>query len=282
VGDLVWAFADSRGKGFLIGGTAGRSTLLGEGLQHQDGHSPLLFSVVPTCAIYDPAYAYELAVIVQDGIRRMYQEKEDRFYYLTVYNESYVQPPMPEDDGVVDGILKGIYKYSPAENGPAAAQLFGSGAILNEALRAQTILAERYQVPTDVWSVTSYNELRREALAVERWNRLHPAAAPRTPYIVQTLASAPGPIVAASDYMKAVPDQIAPWLPGRLHTLGTDGFGRSENREYLRRFFEISAEAIVQATLSALTRTGAIEAERAEAAVAELGLNPDALDPAKA
>jgi pyruvate dehydrogenase E1 component len=282
VGDLVWAFADSRGKGFLLGGTAGRSTLLGEGLQHQDGHSPLLFSVVPTCAIYDPAYAYELAVIVQDGIRRMYEEKEDRFYYLTVYNENYVQPPMPKEDGVREGILKGIYRYWKSENGAAVAQLFGSGSILNEALRAQKILAERYQIPTDVWSVTSYNELRRDGLAAERWNRLHPAAEPRTPYIQQALDGAQGPIIAASDYMKAVPDQLAPWLPGRLHSLGTDGFGRSENREHLRHFFEISAEAIAQATLSALARAGTIDPKRAEAATPELGFNPDKMDPSRA
>ena len=179
VGDLWWAFADQRGKGFLMGGTAGRTTLLGEGLQHQDGHSPILASVVPTCAIYDPAYAYELAVIIQDGIRRMYQEMEDRFYYITVYNENYQQPPMPEIDGIREGILAGIYKYRPAADGPAAAQLFGSGSILNEALRAQQILAERYQIPADVWSVTSYNQLRREALAVERWNRLHPSLEPK-------------------------------------------------------------------------------------------------------
>jgi pyruvate dehydrogenase E1 component len=281
VGDLVWAFADSRGKGFLMGGTAGRSTLLGEGLQHQDGHSPMLFSAVPTCAIYDPAYAYELAVIVQDGIRRMYQEREDRFYYLTVYNENYAQPPMPEGDGIREGILKGIYKYRAAAEGFAAAQLFGSGSILNEALRAQQILAERYQIPADVWSVTSYNELRREALSVERWNRLHPASVPKVPHIVQVLQGASGPIVAASDYMKAVPDQLAPWLGERLHSLGTDGFGRSENREYLRRFFEISAEAIVQATLSALARTGAISATRAEVAIAELGFHPDKRDPSR-
>jgi pyruvate dehydrogenase E1 component len=282
VGDLIWAFADSRGKGFLMGGTAGRSTLLGEGLQHQDGHSPMLFSAVPTCAIYDPAYAYELAVIVQDGIRRMYQEREDRFYYLTVYNENYVQPPIPEGDGIREGILRGIYKYRAAANGQAAVQLFGSGSILNEALRAQEILAERYQVAADVWSVTSYNELRREALAIERWNRLHPAEAPRTPQIVQVLEGAAGPIVAATDYMKAVPDQIAPWLPGRLTSLGTDGFGRSENREHLRRFFEISAEAIVQAALAVLARTGAIDAGRAQTAIAELGFDPDRRDPARA
>ncbi|HEY4362688.1 MAG TPA: pyruvate dehydrogenase (acetyl-transferring), homodimeric type [Bryobacteraceae bacterium] len=281
VGDMVWAFADSRGKGFLLGGTAGRSTLAGEGLQHQDGHSPLLFSVVPTCAVYDPAFAYEVAVIVQDGIRRMYQENEDRFYYLTVYNENYVQPPMPEGDHVREGILRGIYKYRSAENGPAAAQLFGSGSIFNEALRAQQILAERYQVPTDVWSVPSYNELRRDALDVERWNRLHPAEPSRKPHILNVLEGAQGPIIASSDYMKAVPDQLSPWLGSRLHTLGTDGFGRSENREHLRTHFEISAEAIVQATLSALARSGAVSPQRAELATAEMGFHPEKKDPAK-
>jgi pyruvate dehydrogenase E1 component len=282
VGDLIWAFADSRGKGFLLGGTAGRSTLLGEGLQHQDGHSPMLFSAVPTCAIYDPAYAYELAVIIQDGIRRMYQEQEDRFYYLTVYNENYAQPPMPEGEGIRDGILKGIYKYGPAPGGNAVAQLFGSGSILNEALRAQQILAERYQIATDVWSVTSYNELRREALSIDRWNRLHPADEQKTPYIVSALAGAPGPIIASTDYVKAIPDQLSPWLRERLHTLGTDGFGRSENREYLRKFFEISAEAIAQATLSALARSGVIDPQRAAAASAELGFDPDKRDPSLA
>jgi pyruvate dehydrogenase E1 component len=282
VGDLIWAFADSRGKGFLMGGTAGRSTLSGEGLQHQDGHSPVVASTVPTCAVYDPAYAYELAVIVQDGIRRMYQEGEDRFYYLTVYNENYVQPPMPQIEGIREGILRGMYKYRPAEQGPAMAQLFGSGSILNEALRAQKILAERYQVPTDVWSVPSYNELRREALAVDRWNRLHPAEPQRTPYIVQQLVWEPGPVIASSDYIKAQPDQLAPWLGSRLHSLGTDGFGRSDNRQYLRNFFEISAEAIVQATLSALVGTGAIGAQRAEVAIAEMGFHPEKRDPSRA
>jgi pyruvate dehydrogenase E1 component len=282
VGDLCWAFADLRGKGFLMGATAGRTTLLGEGLQHDDGHSPVLASVVPTCAIYDPAYAYEVAVIIQDGIRRMYQEMEDRFYYITIYNENYAQPPMPEGDGVREGILNGIYKYSESPSGSAMAQLFGSGSILNEALRAQKILAERYQIATDVWSVTSYSELRREALAAERWNRLHPASEERKPHIAKVLESENGPIVAATDYLKAVPDQIAPWLTGRLTSLGTDGFGRSENREHLRKFFEISAEAIVQATLSALARSGAIPAEKAEAAIAELGFNAEKGDPARA
>jgi pyruvate dehydrogenase E1 component len=281
VGDLIWAFADLRGKGFLMGGTAGRSTLLGEGLQHQDGHSPILASTVPTCAIYDPAYAYELAVVIQDGIRRMYQEMEDRFYYITIYNENYVQPPMPEIEGLREAILQGIYRYSAAADGPAIAQLFGSGPILNEALRAQKILAERYQIPADVWSVTSYNTLRREAMSVDRWNRLHPTDAAKTPYIVNALKNASGPIVASSDYMKAVPDQLAPWIGTRLTSLGTDGFGRSDNREHLRRFFEISAEAIVQATLSALARTGAVNPMRAEVAIAELGFHPEKRDPSR-
>jgi len=286
VGDLVWAFADSRGKGFMLGGTSGRTTLLGEGLQHQDGHNPLLFSVVPTCAVYDPAYAFELAVIVEEGIRRMYEMNEARFYYICVYNENYVQPPMPGiEQGVSEdlrrGILRGLYKYRAAANGPAVAQLFGSGSILNEALRAQQILAERYQIAADVWSVTSYNELRRDGLDVKRWNRLHPTEAPRTPYIVSALAGAEGPVIASSDYIKAMPDQLSSWIGERLHSLGTDGFGRSENREHLRKFFEISAEAIAQATVSALARDGKFDAQKAASAVAELGFDASSQDPVK-
>ncbi|HEY0564345.1 MAG TPA: pyruvate dehydrogenase (acetyl-transferring), homodimeric type, partial [Terriglobales bacterium] len=239
IGDLVWAFADARGKGFLMGGTAGRTTLMGEGLQHQDGHSPLLFSVVPTCINYDPAYVYELAVIVQDGLRRMYQNGEDCFYYITMYNEDYAQPEMPK--GVEEGILRGMYKYKAAPQGPATIQLFGSGPMLNEALQAQSILAEKHGVQADVWSVTSYTELRRDALATDRYNRLHPAEKEKVPYLITALKGAEGPIIASSDYMKAVPDQIAPWLPGRLVSLGTDGFGRSDNREYLRKHFEVNA-----------------------------------------
>jgi pyruvate dehydrogenase E1 component len=274
VGDLAWAFADSRGKGFLIGGTAGRTTLAGEGLQHQDGHSPVLASTIPTLATYDPAFAYEIAVIVQDGIRRMYQEREDLFYYLTVYNEFYAQPPMPEGCG--QGILKGIYRYQPAPSGKAAVQLFGSGPILNEALAAQRILAERYGVAADVWSVTSYNQLRRDALAAERWNRLHPGETPRVPHILQAIEGAEGPIVAATDYMKIVPDQLAPWLSGRLVSLGADGFGRSENRERLRRHFEVNAASIVVAALSRL------DAKLARAAIRDLDVDPDKIDPAVA
>jgi pyruvate dehydrogenase E1 component len=279
IGDLIWAFADSRGKGFLMGATAGRTTLAGEGLQHQDGHSHVLSSTIPTCHSYDPAFAYEIAVIVQDGIRRMYGAAEDRFYYLTIGNEDYAQPAMPE--GVNDGILRGMYRFQAAEGGSPQIHLFGSGSILNEALRARDLLRDRYQVIADVWSVTSYNELRRDALEVERWNRLHPAEKPRTPYLLEALHNASAPIVAASDYMKIVPDQIAPWLPGRLTSLGTDGFGRSENREHLRRFFEVNAESIAAAALARLARDGKFDATRAQQAVKELGLDPESADPAK-
>jgi len=280
VGDLVWAFADARGKGFMMGGTAGRTTLLGEGLQHQDGHSPLLFSAVPTCAIYDPAYVYEIAVIVQDGLRRMYQEKEDRFYYITLYNQDYAMPEMPK--GAEEGILRGIYRYKPAEGNKAVVQLFGSGPILNEAVAAQSLLAEKFNVAADVWSVTSYNELRRDALAVERWNRLHPAEKARQPYIVKTLgdAGAEGPIIAASDYMKAVPDQLAPWIGTRMVSLGTDGFGRSDNREHLRQHFEINAESIAAAALSRLARDGKFDVKKTQKAFEELSVNPEKVDPA--
>ncbi|HET9180678.1 MAG TPA: pyruvate dehydrogenase (acetyl-transferring), homodimeric type [Candidatus Angelobacter sp.] len=280
VGDLVWAFADARGKGFMMGGTAGRTTLLGEGLQHQDGHSPILFSAVPTCAIYDPAYVYEIAVIVHDGLRRMYQEKEDRFYYITLYNEDYAMPEMPK--GAEEGILRGLYRYKPADGGKAVVQLFGSGPILNESLAAQSILAEKYGIAADVWSATSYNELRRDAMAVERWNRLHPAEKPRQPYILKALedAGAEGPIIAASDYIKAVPDQLAPWIGTRLVTLGTDGFGRSDNRQHLRQHFEISADSIAAAALSRLARDGKFDANKAQKALQELGLNPEKVDPA--
>ena len=279
IGDMAWAFADSRGKGFLMGGTAGRTTMLGEGLQHQDGHSIVLSSTIPTCVTYDPAFVYELAVVVQDGIKRMYEKGEDCFYYITMYNEDYAMPAMPE--GVTEGILRGIYKLKPAA-GEAVAQLFGSGPILNEVVRAQVILAEKYGVHADVWSVTSYTELRRDALAIERWNRLHPAEKEKTPYVVSALAGANGPIIAASDYMKAVPDGLSPWFANRLVTLGTDGFGRSDNREHLRRHFEVNAESIVGATLSKLAREGKFKPKAAQKALIDLGLNPEAADAARA
>ena len=280
VQDLIWAFADARGKGFLMGATAGRTTLAGEGLQHQDGHSLVLATTVPTCTAYDPAYAYEIALIVQDGVRRMYQLGEDRFYYLTLYNENYAMPPMPE--GAQEGILKGIYRFRAASKGPEQVQLFGSGPILNEAVRAQEILADRYGVAAGVWSVTSYSELRREALEVDRWNRLHPDQPARRPYIQARLENVPGPIIAATDYMKIVADQLAPWIPGRMLALGTDGFGRSDNREYLRRFFEVNAESIACAALSRLARDGKIDKKVARKAFADLGVNPDTKNPALA
>ncbi|MBT9330696.1 pyruvate dehydrogenase (acetyl-transferring), homodimeric type [Paracidobacterium acidisoli] len=283
VGDMIWAFADSRGKGFLMGGTAGRTTMLGEGLQHQDGHSLVLASTVPTCVSYDPAYVYELAVILQDGLRRMYQENEQVFYYITMYNEDYAMPALPETnvEAVREGIVRGIYKLKAAPAGKPVAQLFGSGPILNEVLRAQDILAEKYGVQADVWSVTSYNELRRDALSVERWNRLHPAEPEKTPYIVSALLKTKGPVIAASDYMKVMPDQLSPWLGTRLVTLGTDGFGRSDNREHLRRHFEVNAESIVAATLSKLARDGKFDAVKAQAAFADLGINTEGGDPAR-
>jgi pyruvate dehydrogenase E1 component len=278
VGDMIWAFADSRGKGFLMGGTGGRTTMMGEGLQHQDGHSLVLSSTVPTCLSYDPAYVYELVVILEDGIRRMYVEGASVFYYIMMYNEDFAMPAMP--DGVREGILRGIYKCKPANGNKAVAHLFGSGPLLNEALRANEILATKYGVFTDVWSVTSYNQLRRDALAVERWNRLHPTSPGKTPYIVQTLKQATGPIIAVTDYMKVVPDQLSPWLGDRLLSLGTDGFGRSDNREHLRRHFEVNAESIAAAALSKLARDGKFDAQRAQEAFAELGLDTECEDPA--
>jgi pyruvate dehydrogenase E1 component len=280
IGDMAWAFADSRGRGFLMGGTAGRTTMLGEGLQHQDGHSIVLASTVPTCRTYDPAFVYELAVVVQDGIKRMYEDGDEAFYYITMYNEDYPQPAMPE--GVEEGIVKGMYKLKAAAGGEATVQLFGSGPILNEVVKAQAMLAEKYGVQADVWSVTSYVEVRREALAVERWNRLHPAQAEKKCYVETLLEGTKGPIIAASDYMKSVPDGLSPWLGGRLVTLGTDGFGRSDNREHLRRHFEVSAEAIVGATLSQLARDGVYDANKAQATLSELGLDVEAKDPARA
>jgi len=280
IGDMAWAFADSRGRGFLMGGTAGRTTMLGEGLQHQDGHSIVLSSTVPTCVTYDPAFVYELAVVVQDGIRRMYEASENVFFYITMYNEDYAQPPMPE--GCAEGIVKGLYKLKSAISGEATVQLFGSGPILNEVLRAQQMLAEHYKVQADVWSVTSYTEVRRDALAVERWNRLHPAQPERKSYLSTMIDATNGPIIAASDYMKSLPDGLSPWLGSRLVTLGTDGFGRSDNRVHLRRHFEVSAESIVGATLSRLARDGKFKPKDAQKALVELGLNTEAGDPARA
>jgi pyruvate dehydrogenase E1 component len=278
IGDLIWAGADARAKGFLLGGTAGRTTLAGEGLQHQDGHSHVLASPVPNCISYDPAYAYELAVIINEGIRRMYKAGENVFYYITVMNEQYEMPPMP--DGSREGILKGMYRFRPAGNGKARlrAQLLGSGAILNQVVAAQKLL-EKYDVAADVWSVTSYNELSREAHDVERWNMLHPGETPRQSYVAQCLAGAPGVVVAASDYMKILPDALARWIGKPMIALGTDGFGRSEDRAGLRDFFEVDSRYVTIATLSALARSGELDAKVVVQAIKDLGINPDKKNP---
>ena len=280
VGDLVWAAADTRTRGFLLGGTAGRTTLAGEGLQHQDGHSHLLSLAVPNLISYDPAFAYEIAVIIEDGIRRMYKEGESIFYYITLMNEMYEMPSMPA--GARDGILKGMYRLRAAKKttGRLRAHLLGSGAILNETIKAQQILAEQYAVAADVWSVTSYQELYRDGHAVERWNRLHPGAAPRVSWVTQCLGSAEGAIVAASDYVKVLPDGIDRWLPRPLTSLGTDGFGRSENRAALRDFFEVDAKHITVAALAALARDGAIGAAVVQKAIVDLGIDPERANPA--
>ncbi len=284
VGDLIWAFGDQRGRGFLVGGTAGRTTLNGEGLQHEDGHSHVLASTVPNCITYDPAWAYEIAVIVQDGLRRMFKEREDIFYYLTVCNENYAMPAMPK--GANEGILKGLYKFSEKPDkakgkGKARpkAHILGSGPILREALRAQEILEEKYNVAADVWSATSYNQLHRDALETERWNLLHPDKKPRIPYVAQMLAKEEGPVVAVSDYLKSQPNKIAKYIPNRLHALGTDGFGRSDTRESLRRFFEIDAECIAVAVLYELAQEGKIEKSVVSKAIKELGIDPDKANP---
>ncbi len=280
VGDLIWAGADSRARGFLLGGTSGRTTLAGEGLQHQDGHSHLTAMTVPNCLAYDPAFAYEIAVIIQEGIRRMYSDGESIFYYLTVMNENYDMPAMPY--GSADGILKGMYRLKESGDAKARlrAQLFGSGAILNEALKAQKILGERFGVTADVWSVTSYRELYRDGNAVERWNRLNPAAPPRVPYVTECVKDAPGVFVAASDYLKTLPATVSRWFPRELVCLGTDGFGRSDSRAALRDFFEVDARHIAVATLHALAREGSMKPEVVQQAIQALEINPEKLDPA--
>jgi pyruvate dehydrogenase E1 component len=282
IGDLIWAAADSRCRGFLLGGTSGRTTLAGEGLQHQDGQSHLLAYPVPNLLAYDPAFAYEIAVIIQEGIRRMYDDGESIFYYLTLMNENYAMPAMPE--GAADGILKGMYRVKAAENRKAKlqAQLFGSGAILNEAIKAQQMLEEKYGVAADVWSVTSYKELYRDGYDTERWNRLHPAEARRVPYVTACLKDAPGVFVAASDYVKALPDSVARWVPKPLVSLGTDGFGRSESRAALRDFFEVDARHITLATLAALLREKKIQPEVVQRAMKDLEIDSEKVNPALA
>jgi pyruvate dehydrogenase E1 component len=282
IGDLIWAAADMRVRGFLLGGTAGRTTLAGEGLQHQDGHSHVLALSVPNLLAYDPAFAYEIAIIIQDGIKRMYVDEESIFYYLTLGNEPLPMPPMPDGDGVREGILKGMYLFKPTQKKDATlrAQLFGSGSIMFEVLKAQDILESKYGVGADVWSITSYKQLYRDANDCERWNMLHAGKKSRVPFLAQQLKDTQGVLVAASDYMKVLPESIAQWMPRPLMALGTDGFGRSEGRASLRDFFEVDAKHIVLATLHALARDKKIELKVVEQAIAELGINPEKANPA--
>ncbi|MGE5439172.1 MAG: pyruvate dehydrogenase (acetyl-transferring), homodimeric type [Bacteroidota bacterium] len=276
VGDLAWAAGDIRAKGFLIGGTSGRTTLAGEGLQHQDGHSHLLAYPIPNVVAYDPAFAYEIAVIIRDGIRRMYEEGESIYYYLTVMNENYAMPPMPEGEGVKEGILKGLYRFqaSGKKDVKARAHLLGSGAIMNEVLKARDILEEKYNVSADVWSATSYKLLHLDAMDTARWNMLHPDEEKRVPYVTQMLQNEDGVFVAASDYVQILADSISKYLPRPINTLGTFGFGRSEDRPGLRDFFEVDAKHIVLATLSALASDKKIKPAVVTKAIRELGINP--------
>jgi pyruvate dehydrogenase E1 component len=281
--DLIWAAGDSRARGFLLGGTAGRTTLNGEGLQHEDGHSHLLASVVPNCVSYDPTYSYEVAVIVADGLRRMIAEQEDVFFYLTLMNENYEHPALPE--GAEAGILRGMYLLRGSSGGTdgtaerPVVQLLGSGTILREVLAGADLLAADYGVAADVWSATSFTELRRDGLAAERWNMLHPAEPPRRSYVGDCLAGRRGPVIAATDYVKSFADQIRAFVPGRYRVLGTDGYGRSDYRKNLRRFFEVDRHYVAVAALASLAQDGTVPADTVADAIARYGIDPGKPDP---
>jgi pyruvate dehydrogenase E1 component len=277
-GDLFWAFGDARGRGFAMGCTAGRTTLMGEGLQHDDGHSLVLASTIPNIMAYDPAFAYEISMLVKDGLHRMHALQQDVFYYITLYNENISHPPMPE--GTEEGIIKGLYLFKPADSpAPLRVQLFGSGSIMQAVIRAQSLLAEKFHVAADVWSATSYQQLRHEALTTDRWNRLHPESAQRRSYVEHVLGGIPGPIVAATDFMKTIPDLIRPWVSQRYVVLGTDGYGRSDTREALRRRFEVDAENIAVAALYALCQEGKLAPGEVAEAIRSLGIDPEKVDP---
>jgi pyruvate dehydrogenase E1 component len=291
VGDLAWAAGDLRARGFLVGGTAGRTTLNGEGLQHEDGHSHIFSAVIPNCVSYDPTFAYEVAVIVQDGLRRMFAEQEDVFYYLTVMNENYEHPPMPE--GAAENIVKGMYLFRAAEGAGTGAgagagagaggkrvQLLGSGTILREVIAGADLLAKDWGVAADIWSVPSFTELRREAIDVERWNLLHPTETPRRSHVEACLSSREGPVVAATDYVRLFADQIRPYVPRRYRVLGTDGFGRSDYRRKLRHFFEVDRHWVAVAALETLAKEGALPASTQAEAIRKYGLDPEKPNPA--
>jgi pyruvate dehydrogenase E1 component len=296
VGDLLWALSDCRGRGFLLGCTAGRTTLNGEGLQHQDGHSLLLASTVPSVAAYDPAFSYEVAAIVEDGIRRMTgPEPEDRVWYMTLYNENYPMPALPPDAAEAErvrlGTIKGLYRFGEAPgdgdrgdeshgtDDPARATLLFSGSAWQETVEAQQLLATDWGVEAEVWSVTSYKSLREDAISVERWNRLHPGEPQRVPFVTESLAQSGGPIVAVTDFMRSVPDQVSRWMPRRFTSLGTDGFGRSDTREVLRRFFEVDAAHVVVAVLSNLAAEGTVPSSTVAEAIDRYGIDPGSGDP---
>jgi len=278
VGDLVWASGDLRARGFLLGGTAGRTTLNGEGLKHEDGHSHLISAVVPNCISYDPTFAYEVAVIVQEGLRRMVENQDDVFYYITLMNENYPHPALPES--ARDGILKGMYRLSDGaraganDNSPRV-QLLGSGTILREVMAAAEMLKKDWGVASDVWSCPSFNELRRDGIAAARWNLLHPTEKARVSYVEQCLAGTKGPVVASTDYMRAFADQIREFVPRRYKVLGTDGFGRSDSRENLRRFFEVGRNHVAIAALKALAEDGEMPAAKVAEAIKKYGINPE-------
>jgi pyruvate dehydrogenase E1 component len=283
-GDQAWAFGDQRGRGFMMGATAGRTTLTGEGLQHDDGHSHVLASTVPVIRAYDPAFAYELAAIVRDGIDRMYSKGEDVFYYITIYNENYAQPPKPGDDPAAtdEAIVRGIYRFAEApeiEGERARIRLVGSGSIMQQVIAARDLLAERFKIAAEIYSATSFQQLRNEALQVERWNRLNPDQEARVPYVAQVLGPDGGPIVVATDWMKSLPDLVAPWIGVPYLVLGTDGFGRSDTREALREFFEIDPPSIAAAALTGLVRCGQLDAKEAASQIRELGIDPERPDP---
>jgi pyruvate dehydrogenase E1 component len=280
IGDLAWAAGDMRARGFLIGGTAGRTTLNGEGLQHEDGHSHLISGTIPNCVSYDPTFSYEVAVIVQDGLRRMYAEQEDVFYYITVMNENYEHPAMPA--GAEADIIKGMYLFREGQGAKSEArrvQLLGSGTILREVIAAADLLADDWGIASDIWSVPSFTELRRDAIDAERWNLLHPTEAPRQSHVEKCLSGRGGPVVAATDYMRLFADQIRTWVPGRYRVLGTDGFGRSDYRRKLRHFFEVDRHWVTVAALKSLAEEGAVEPKVVADAILKYGIDCEKPNP---
>jgi pyruvate dehydrogenase E1 component len=275
-GDFVWAAGDARARGFMVGGTSGRTSLPGEGLQHADGHSHILALTIPSLKAYDPAYAYEVAVVLKEGFRRMFVEQEDLIYYVTVMNDTYKQPAMPE--GAEEGILKGLYRFKKGKK-KAKAHLWGSGAILNEAIEAASILEEQFDIPADVWSAPGYKQLYQDATETDRWNRLNPDKKPKTPYVTQCMEKEQGVVVAASDYMKALPLTVSPWVPLPMSVLGTDGYGRSDNRGALRDYFEVNAEHIAMAALYTLYQEGEIDKKTVTEAQKKFDISADRPDP---